>query len=84
MDIKKETFVNANEETTKELTFDLLYGLHEKLDEQNKLYKEHLPKCEKRFKGLEDRKKLDTAISGGAGLAGGIIAGIAQWLRGLI
>jgi hypothetical protein len=80
MEIKKETFVNADEQTTKELTFDLLVGIHDKVDKLTMSYEKHMPICEERFIKIEKRKKLDTATAAGSGVVGGFLAVVAQWL----
>lgn len=80
MEIKKETFVNADEQTTKELTFDLLAGIHEKVDRLTCSYERHMSICEERFSKIEKRKKLDTAAAAGSGVVGGFLAVVAQWL----
>jgi hypothetical protein len=79
MEIQKSTYVEADDKTRHELTFDLLLGLHVKVDELKECYKEHLPVCDRRFKKLEDRKKIDTMTSAGAGVVGGFLATIYQW-----
>jgi hypothetical protein len=79
MEIKKETFVDADEGTTKALTFDLLSGLHEKLDELTRIYRSHLDPCDKRFKKLENQKRLNTVAAGGGGVIGGVLASLYQW-----
>lgn len=67
--ITKETFVDADEKTRIALTFELLSAIH---DHQCK----QVGKCEKRFKALENRKNMNSIISG----VGGMIGGVAFWL----
>jgi hypothetical protein len=74
MEIQKSTYVEADEETTKALTFDLLSGLHAKIDKLTTCYEEHLGKCDGRFKKLENQKKLNATLSGLGGILGGIIS----------
>ena len=71
--IEKQTYVDADEPTRWALTFDLLKGISDRLDEQ-------LGKCEDRFKCLEKAKKRNTAFATAGGFGGGIIAFITQWL----
>jgi len=79
MEIEKDTYVDADEATTKALTFDLLAGLHKKMDEVKVCYDKHLGICEKRFKRLEDRKKLNTTLIAVSGFLGGLMAGVLRW-----
>lgn len=72
--IKKETYVNADEKTTKALTFDLLNKLYEMAEERTKQHVEHLEICRTRFKKLESNKKKNVAIASASGAAGGFIA----------
>lgn len=81
MDIRKETYVAADEDTTKAMTFDLLTGLHQKIDNLTGCYEEHLKTCNGRFTKLENRKKVDAAISGGAGVVGGFMSGLMGWFK---
>lgn len=81
MDIQKSTYVDADDKTTKELTFDLLAGLHNKMDNFFESHESHKGICNDRFKKLENRTKLNTATSAGAGLIGGFIAQISGWFK---
>lgn len=80
-DIQKSTYIDANEETTKALTYDILYGIYKKLEELTSSYHSHLSMCDKRFKGLEDNKKKDTINSSMFGFLGGFVAVAATWLK---
>jgi len=82
MDIQKDTYVKADEEMLKGMTFDLLVGLHNKIDFLHVCYDDHMGKCEKRFQKLENRKKIDTTLSAGTGIIGGFLAWITSgWLK---
>lgn len=81
MDIQKSTYVDADDRTRTGMTFDLLMGLHAKSDQLKECYDSHKAICENRFKKLEDRKKIDTVTSAGAGLIGGFLAQITGWFR---
>jgi hypothetical protein len=72
-DIQKETYVEADEKTTKALTYDILHGLYNKMDVLNKCYEDHLSICEHRFDILEKEKKRNAVISGGTGFIGGVV-----------
>lgn len=74
MEITKDAWLRANVESKAELQFDLLKSLHDKFDC-------HMGKCEKRFQKLENRKKIDTVISGGAGAIAGFLAHITGWFK---
>ncbi len=80
-DIAKETFVEADARTTKALTYDMLHGLHEKIDNLADIYHAHLRICNGRFEKLEKAKKRDTIVSGMFGFIGGFIASAAKWLK---
>jgi len=74
MEITKDAWLRANDQAKAELQFDLLQSLHLKFDA-------HIGRCEERFCKLENRKKFDTAISGGAGVVGGFLAYITGWFK---
>lgn len=61
--IKKETYVQADEKTRIALTFDFFDAIYCRLAEGDK-----------RIKKLENRKKLDTGVSGAFGFIGGFVA----------
>ena len=79
--IKKETYVGADEKTTKELTFDLLNNLSEEIKSTNEFHVEHIKACGSRFKKIENRKKRNTAISVASGFGGGFTAVAMTWLK---
>ena len=81
MDIARDTYVKANDEDARGITFDLLTGLHKKIDMLHICYDSHKNDCDGRFKRLENRKKLDTVISGATGVFGGFIAQISGWFK---
>jgi hypothetical protein len=81
MEINRDTYTGADEKTRNLMTFDLLTGIHEKVDKLNIHYETHIGVCDKRFKKLENRKKIDAALSGGAGLVGGFIAQVTGWFK---
>lgn len=78
--VKKETYVNADEKTTKALTFDLLNKLYELAEERTKQHIEHLEKCNGRFKKIESNKKRNITIASAGGTAGGIIAAASYYI----
>ncbi len=84
--IKKDTYINADEETTKALTFDLLDSMNHKLDETVNLQTQQVEACNGRFKKIEKRKRVDTAVAASSGFGGGFIAMavfyIRQWIKG--
>ncbi len=79
--IKKETYVNADEETTKALTFDLLDNLYRKFSDTCELQVAQRKTCNQRFVKLESGKKKDTAIASASGFGGGGVAVIVLWLK---
>ncbi len=79
--IDKDTYVEADEKTTKALTFDLLVNLHEKVDELKECYYKHLGVCEDRFKKIEDSKKGDRTLSAATGVGGGFLAMVAYYIK---
>lgn len=81
--IDKDTYVEADEKTTKALTFDLLTNIHNKVDELKDCYHKHLGICEDRFKKIEDGKKRDTAVAAASGVAGGFLAVVANYVKNL-
>lgn len=79
MEIQKQTYVEADEQTTKGMTYDLLQGLHQKIDALRHCYELHLGICDGRFKKIENRKVMDKALAAGSGVVGGFLANIAQF-----
>ena len=84
--IKKDTYVNADKETTKALTFDLLDNLCTKFDSFQDIQREQVQACNGRFKKLEKKRKVDTTVAAATGFGGGFIAMAAfyirQWIKG--
>jgi len=72
--VSKATYVNADESTTKALTYDMINGLYEKLAEVNERVEDNRVDCNERLNKLENRKKIDTGVAAGSGLVGGFIA----------
>ena len=69
--VKKETYVNADEVTTKALTFDLLSKVYEMTEESKTLFTEQKEICGNRFKKLENNKKKNAVIASASGGVGG-------------
>lgn len=82
--VEKTTYVEADEKTTKALTFDLLNSLDEKMEDLTKCYHEHLGICDRRFKSLELKKKRDTAIASASGFGGGFVAMAVHYIKSWI
>jgi hypothetical protein len=82
--VKKDTFVNANEETTKSLTFDLLDNLYNKVAEAVEIQKVQVEVCGKRFIKIENNKKKDTGVAAASGFGGGFIAMAVYYVRNWI
>ncbi len=80
-DIKKDTYIEADEPTTKALTYDLINGMYIKLEETAEFHARHLPVCEAKFKALDNRKRKDTAVSVASGFGGGFVAVATTWLK---
>jgi|WetSurMetagenome_2_1015567.scaffolds.fasta_scaffold103450_3 hypothetical protein len=83
LEIERETYVNADAETYRGLTYDLFNGIHNKIDESCKTHLKHLTICDVRFSKLEKRKRFDTAISSITGFFGGFIAVATTWIKGI-
>jgi acetyl/propionyl-CoA carboxylase alpha subunit len=84
-DISRDTFERADADTKSMLMFDLMNRIYDKVHENQCLYTDHLGKCEDRFKKLEARKKIDTAVATGSGIFGGFVAmltKLAIWGKG--
>ena len=79
--IKKETYVEADEKTTKALTYDLLSKVYDKVDNLQVIHTEHLQVCDGRFRKLENRKKHDTKVSAFFGFLGGFVAFCVYWIK---
>ena len=79
--VKKDTYVNADEETTKALTFDLLDNLYTKLSDTAEFQARQIETCNGRFGKIEKGKKKDTAISVASGFGGGFAAVAMTWLK---
>jgi hypothetical protein len=79
--IEKDTYVDADEKTTKALTFDLLNNIHDKVSELASCYHKHLGTCEDRFKKIEDRKRHDTTVSAVTGIGGGFLAMMSYYIK---
>lgn len=75
--IKKQTYVEADEKTTKALTFDLLNKLYEMAEERTKQHTEHLEVCSTRFKKLESKRKKNTIVAAASGAGTGFAATLA-------
>lgn len=83
-EIEKSTFVEADPETTKALTYDLIKGLYEKMDNLNKCYHDHIGICDGRFKELETHKMKNATKASAFGFIGGFFAVIVYWFKLLI
>jgi len=72
--IEKQTYVDADERTTKALTYDLFVALHREVIDLNTKVDKEVNGCSKRVSKLEKRKKFDTGMSAVSGGIGGFIA----------
>jgi thymidine phosphorylase len=79
--IKKSTFIEADEQTTKALTYDMLDNLYEKLDELVTCQKTQSELCNCRFKKLESKKHFDTFAASTSGFLGGMVAMAAYYIK---
>ena len=79
--IKKETYVDADEKTTKAMTYDLLDNLYTKMDDTAKLQVKQVENCDKRFTTIEKKKRRDTVVSTASGFGGGGVAVLLIWLK---
>ncbi len=79
--IKKETYVDADEKTTKALTFDLIDNLFTEMKDTKEFHVEHIKTCGSRFKKIENGKRKDTAVAAVSGTVGGSLTIIGLWLK---
>lgn len=90
--VKKDTYIGADEETTKALTFDLLEHLFIKMDETQEFHIKHIDTCNGRFTSIETkaviaekkadkRARRDTAVAATTGFGGGFFAVATTWLK---
>lgn len=79
--IKKETYVDADEKTTKALTFDLLDNLYRQMDKMTNGHDSHVEVCSVRFTKIERKRKKDTAIASASGFGGGFVAMSAYYIK---
>jgi hypothetical protein len=79
--VKKSTFIEADEKTTKALTYDMLSNLYDKLDELIICQKTQANLCDERFKSLESRKRKDATIASAGGIFGGFVAVVAYYIK---
>jgi len=79
--VKKETYIEADDKTTKALTFDILDNLYGKVEDLTGCMNEQVKTCNGRFKGLENKKKKNTAVAAGSGFGGGFIAVAFYYLK---
>jgi len=79
--VKKETFVEADDKTTKSLTFDLLDNLYNKMEETVDLQREQVKTCNSRFTKIENGKKKDTGVAAATGFGGGFVAMAIYYIR---
>jgi hypothetical protein len=80
--IEKQTYVDADEKTTKALTYDLFVSLHKEVGDLSKRVDKEIDGCSERVSKIEKRKKFDTSISAVSGAIGGFIAILLKKLIG--
>lgn len=83
-EVERSTYIDADERTTKALTYDMLTNLYRKLSDLIECQEKQITTCTKRFETLETRKRKDSAIAASGGILGGFVAMtmayIKQWL----
>ena len=79
--VKKETYVNADEVTTKALTFDLLNKLYEITEETKEVFDNQKEVCGNRFKKLENNKKKNAVIASASGGVGGGLTILGMYIK---
>ena len=79
--VKKETYVNADEVTTKALTFDLLNKLYEITEESKDSFTKQKEICGNRIKKLENNKKKNAAIASASGGVGGGLTMLGLYIK---
>ena len=72
--VKKETYVEADERTTKALTFDILDHLGNRIDDMVSCHVEQVKECKDKFDEIDRKKKKDTAVAASSGFGGGFVA----------
>jgi hypothetical protein len=73
MEISRETYDLADNETKNGMMFDLLLSLNGKYDKHMTVCMDRFGSIEGRCDKLEKRKKIDAAMSAGGGVVGGFI-----------
>jgi hypothetical protein len=79
--VKKSTYIEADQLTTKALTYDLLSNLYDKIDELVTCQKAQSVDCNQRFKDLENKKKRDAFLISISGFGGGFVAMAAYYIK---
>lgn len=80
--ISKENFNKISDPSLKmDITFEYILDMYELLCKKEIDCETRLDACGKRFGKLENRKKLDTSISGLMGIVGGFVYAV---LKGII
>ena len=79
--VKKEAYVNADEATTKALTFDLLNKLYEITEETKEVFDNQKEICGNRFKKLENNKKKNAVIASASGGVGGGLTMLGLYIK---
>lgn len=79
--VRKETYVEADEKTTKSLTFDILDHLGRRIDDMITCHVEQVKECKSKFDTIDKKKKKDTAVAVGSGFGGGFIAMASYYIK---
>ena len=83
--ISKENFSKIQDPSLKmDITFEYILDMYELLCKKEQDCETRLGGCDKRFGKLENRKKLDTSISGLMGVVGGFAYAVLKGLVGRI
>jgi len=84
--VSRDTFEKAELETKFLMIFDIMtdHGklMADHIAKQDLSCDKRANKCDKRFIAIERRKKIDTAISGTTGFAGGFLAVVLKKIIG--
>jgi hypothetical protein len=81
--VEKSTYINADDKTTKALTYDMLDSMYNKLEELTEHQDVQVKKCDVRMNILESRKRKNTVIAASSGFVGGFAAVVAYYIKQL-
>jgi pantothenate kinase type III len=81
--VERSTYIESDAKTTKALTYDMLNGVYNKLEELTDNQSLQFSKCDARMKIIEKRKQKNTALAVSSGFVGGFTATVAYYIKNL-